>query len=154
MCYTVVFSVVTQRSSLLTTTVNQYVSWSLSVKHAGKITFTQWKCRTFQSIIYSADEKTFIGTSSILAWGKSRVGLLSPFIVLMLNRFTLLRHFRDHLFNSGDFIEFHLSFKDSKISPKFVSSLSVFYTVRRSCELLVSWLAVYRMCNETVMWLK
>ena len=71
------------------------VSWPLSVKHAAKITFAQWKCRTFQSIIYPAEEKNFIGTSSILAWGKSRVGF--PFIAPILNTFTLLRHFRHHL---------------------------------------------------------
>ena len=56
------------------------VSWPLSVKHAAKITFAQWKCRTFQSIIYPAEKKNFIGISSILAWGKSRVGLPPPFI--------------------------------------------------------------------------
>ena len=77
------------------TTVNRYVSWPLSVKHAAKITFAQWKCRTFQSIIYPAEEKNFIGTSSILAWGKSRVGF--PFIAPILSTFTLLRHFRHHL---------------------------------------------------------
>ena len=71
------------------------VSWPLSVKHAAKITFAQWKCRTFQSIIYPAEEKNFIGTSSILAWGKSRVGF--PFIAPILSTFTLLRHFRHHL---------------------------------------------------------
>ena len=76
------------------TTVNWYVSWPLSMKHAAKIrakiTFAQWKCRTFQSIIYPAEEKNFIGMSSILAWGKSRVAPI-------LSTFTLLRHFRDHL---------------------------------------------------------
>ena len=73
------------------------VSWPLSVKHAAKITFTQWKCRTFQSITYPAEENTFIGTSSILAWGKSRVGLPSAFIAPILRTFTLIRHFRHHL---------------------------------------------------------
>ena len=77
------------------TTLNRYVSWPLSVKHAAKITFAQWKCRTFQSIIYPAEEKNFIGKSSILAWGKSRVGF--PFIAPILSTFTLLRHFRHHL---------------------------------------------------------
>ena len=77
------------------TTVNRYVSWPLSVKHAAKITFAQWKCRTFQSIIYPAEEKNFIGTSSILAWGKSPVGF--PFIAPILSTLTLLRHFRHHL---------------------------------------------------------
>ena len=81
------------------TTVNRYVSWPLSVKHAAKIrakiTFAQSKCRTFQSIIYPAEEKPFIGTSSILAWGKTRVGF--PFIAPILSTFTLLRHFRHHL---------------------------------------------------------
>ena len=73
------------------TAVNRYVSWPLSVKHAAKITFAQWKwlCRTFRSIIYPAEEKNFIGTSSILAWGKSRVGLPSPFIAPILSTFTL-----------------------------------------------------------------
>ena len=34
-------------------TVNQYgMPWPLSVKQAAKITFAQWKYRTFQSIIY------------------------------------------------------------------------------------------------------
>ena len=56
------------------------MSWPLSVKHAAKITFAQYKCRTFQSIIYPADKNNFIGISSILAWGKSRVGLPPPFI--------------------------------------------------------------------------
>ena len=79
------------------TTVNRYVSWPLSVKHAAKITFAQWKCRTLQSIIYPAEEINFIGTSSILAWGKSPVGLPSPFIALILSAFTLLRHFHHHL---------------------------------------------------------
>ena len=57
------------------------MSWPLSVKHAAKITFAQYKCRTFQSIIYPADKNNFIGISSILAWGlgKSRVGLPPPF---------------------------------------------------------------------------
>ena len=79
------------------TTVNRYVSWPLSVKHAARITFAQWKCRTLQSIIYPADEIDFIGMTSILAWGKSRVGLPSPFIARILSTFTLLRHFRHHL---------------------------------------------------------
>ena len=78
-------------------TVNRYLSWPLSVKHAAKITFAQWKCRTLQSIIYPAEEINFIGTSSILAWGKSPVGLPSPFIALILSAFTLLRHFRHNL---------------------------------------------------------
>ena len=55
------------------TTVNRYLSWPLSVKHAAKIpakiTFAQWKCRAFQSIVYPAEEKNFIGTSGI--WQKS-----------------------------------------------------------------------------------
>ena len=38
-----------------------------------KITFAQSKHRTLQSIIYSPEKKR-IGTSSILAWGKSGVG--------------------------------------------------------------------------------
>ena len=67
------------------TTVNRYVSWPLSVKHAAKITFAQWKCRTFQSIIYPAEKKNFIGISSILAWGKSRVRLPPPFIAKKKN---------------------------------------------------------------------
>ena len=54
------------------------MSWPLSVKHAAKITFAQWKCRTFQSIIYPVEQKKFIGMSSILVWGKSRVGLPPP----------------------------------------------------------------------------
>ena len=58
------------------------VSWPLSVKHAAKITFAQWKCRTFQSVIYPAEEKNFIGISNILAWGKSRVGLVHPHLLL------------------------------------------------------------------------
>ena len=56
--------------------------WPLSVKHAAKITLAQRKCRTFQSIIYPADKNIFIGISSILEWGKSRVGLPPPFIAL------------------------------------------------------------------------
>ena len=60
------------------------VSWPLSVKHAAKITFAQYKCRTFQSIIYPADKNNFIGLSSILAWGKSRLGLPPPFIAMIL----------------------------------------------------------------------
>ena len=79
------------------TTVNRYLSWPLSVKHAAKITFAQWKCRTLQSIIYPSEEINFIGTSSILAWGKSPVGLPSPFTALILSAFTLLRHFRHNL---------------------------------------------------------
>ena len=57
------------------------VSWPLSMKHAAKITFAQWKCRTFQSIIYPAEKNNFIGISSILACGKSHIGLPPPFIV-------------------------------------------------------------------------
>ena len=56
------------------------MSWPLSVKHAAENTFAQRKYRTFQSIIYPAEEKELIGTSNILAWGKSRVGLSPPFI--------------------------------------------------------------------------
>ena len=56
------------------------MSWPLSVKHAAKITFAQYKCRTSQSIIYPADKNNLIGISSFLAWGKSRVGLPPPFI--------------------------------------------------------------------------
>ena len=59
-----------------------YMSWPLSVKHAAKITFAQYKCRTFQSTICPADKNDSIGISSILAWGKSRVGLPPPFIVV------------------------------------------------------------------------
>ena len=53
---------------------------------AAKITFAQWKCWTFQSIIYPAEEKKLIGRSSILAWGKSRVGLPLPFIAINTQR--------------------------------------------------------------------
>ena len=60
------------------------MSWPLSVKHTAKITFAQYKCRTFQSIIYPADKNNFIGISSILAWGKSRVGLPPPFIAILV----------------------------------------------------------------------
>ena len=50
------------------------MSWPLSVKQAAKITFAQSKNRTLQSIIYSPEKKKKrIGTSSILAWGKSGV---------------------------------------------------------------------------------
>ena len=35
------------------------VPWPLSVKQEAKITFAQWKCRTFQRIIYPAEEKTY-----------------------------------------------------------------------------------------------
>ena len=58
------------------------MSRPLSVKHAAKITFGQYKCRTFHSIIYPADKNNFTGISSILAWGKSRVGLPPPFIAI------------------------------------------------------------------------
>ena len=58
------------------------MSRPLSVKHAAKITFGQYKCRTFQRIIYPADKNNFTGISSILAWGKSRVGLRPPFIAI------------------------------------------------------------------------
>ena len=74
------------RGQILPTIKNNYsksicVSWPLSVKHAANIiTFAQWKCRTFQSIIYPAGKKNFIGISNILAWGKSRVGPPPPFI--------------------------------------------------------------------------
>ena len=92
------------RGQILSTRNNNHsksicVSWPLSVKHAAKITFAQWKllCRTFRRIIYPTEEKNFIGTSSILAWGKSRVGLPSPFIAPILSTFTSLRHFRHHL---------------------------------------------------------
>ena len=82
------------------TTVNRYVSCPLGVKPYAakiptKITFAQWKCRTFQSIIYPGEGKNFMGRSSILAWGKNRVGF--PFIAPILSTFTLLRHFRHHL---------------------------------------------------------
>ena len=63
------------------------MSWPLSVKHAAKITFAQYKCRTFQSIIYPADKNNFIGISSTLAWGKSRVGPPPPFIAKNLNSY-------------------------------------------------------------------
>ena len=62
------------------------MSWPLSVKHAAKITFANLKCRTFQSIIYPAEKKHFIGMSSILAWGKSSVGLPPPFIAIHIVR--------------------------------------------------------------------
>ena len=80
------------------TTVNRYVCHDLSVWNM-QITFAQWKwlCRTFRSMIYPAEEKNFIGTCSILAWGKSRVGFPSPLIAPILITFTLLRHFRHHL---------------------------------------------------------
>ena len=54
----------------------------LRVKHAAKITFAQYKFRTFQSIICPAVKNNSIGISSILAWGESRVGLPPPFIVI------------------------------------------------------------------------
>ena len=65
---------------------NLCMSWPLSVKHAAKITFANLKCRTFQSIIYPAEKKNFIGMSSILAWGKSSVGLPPPFIAIHIVR--------------------------------------------------------------------
>ena len=70
-------------------TVNRCVPWPLSVKQAAKITIAQCKCATFQIIIYPGEEKNF-GTSSILAWGKSRVGL-PPHLLL------LLEHYKVHL---------------------------------------------------------
>ena len=65
------------------------MSWPLDVKHAAKITFAQNKCRTFQSIIYPADKNDLIGIKSILAWGKSRVGLLPPFIAFNIQYYLL-----------------------------------------------------------------
>ena len=44
-----------------------YMSRPLRVKHAAKITFAQYKCRTFQSTICPADKNDSIGISSILA---------------------------------------------------------------------------------------
>ena len=49
-------------------------------------TFAQYKCRTFQSVIYPADKNNLIGISIILAWGKSRVGLPPPFIALLFEQ--------------------------------------------------------------------
>ena len=46
------------------TTVNRCVPWPLSVKQAAKITFAQWKCRTFQGIISQQREKL----TAILYW--------------------------------------------------------------------------------------
>ena len=63
------------------------MSWPLRVKYASKITFAQCKCRTFQSIIYPADKNNFIGISSTLAWGKSRVGLPPAFFAKNLNSY-------------------------------------------------------------------
>ena len=60
------------------------VPWPVSVKQAAKITIAQWKCATVQIIIYPAGKKNFIGTSSILAWGKSHVGL--PPTLFLLER--------------------------------------------------------------------
>ena len=42
------------------------VPWPLSVKQAAKITFAQWKCRTFRSI-NPAEEKTY--------WNKQHFGM-------------------------------------------------------------------------------
>ena len=80
------------RGQILPTRNNNYsksicMSWPLSVKHAAKITFAQCKCRTFQSIIYPADENKFIEISSTLAWGKRRVGLPPPFIAKNLSSY-------------------------------------------------------------------
>ena len=55
---------------------------TLSVKQAAKNTIAQWKCATFQIIVYPAEEKNVIGTSSVLAWGESRVGLPPHFIAI------------------------------------------------------------------------
>ena len=75
------------REQILPTRNNNYskllcMSWPLSLKHVAKITFAQWKCRTFQSLIYPAERINFIGISSILAWGKSHVGAQPPFIAI------------------------------------------------------------------------
>ena len=85
------------RGQILPTRNNNYsqpicMSWPLSVKHASKITFAQYKCRTFQSIIYPADKNNFIIISSILAWGKSRVGLPPPFIAPNLKKPNEITH--------------------------------------------------------------
>ena len=61
------------------------MSWPLSVKHAAKITFAQYKSRTFRSIIYPADKNNFFGISSILAWGKGRVGQPPPFYCYVIS---------------------------------------------------------------------
>ena len=53
-----------------------------TVKQAAKILIAQWKCLTFQIIIYPAEEKNLIATSSILAWVKSRVELPPDFIAI------------------------------------------------------------------------
>ena len=75
------------------------MSWPLSVKHAAKIAFAQYKCRTFQSIIYPADKNNFIGISSILAWGKSRVGLPPPFCC----RWGYKVHLTVYIYRLGEF---------------------------------------------------
>ena len=50
------------------------------MKQAAKITFAKLKRRTLQSIIYTP-EKKIIGTSSILARGKSRVLPTDPLFI-------------------------------------------------------------------------
>ena len=68
------------RPETIIATVNRCVSWPLSVKHAAKITFAQWKRRTPQSIIYPAKEKKTLlklyYCSRVLEYAKIRTVLL------------------------------------------------------------------------------
>ena len=45
------------------------VPWPLTVKQAAKITIAQWKCATFQIIIYPTEEKNTIRSTSELMNG-------------------------------------------------------------------------------------
>ena len=72
----------TSKTEVTENTLELERKWPRSVKQTAKITIAQWKCATFQIIIYPAEEKNLIGTSSILAWGKSRVGLPPHFIAI------------------------------------------------------------------------
>ena len=86
------------------------MSWPLSLKRAAKIKFPQYKCRTFLNIIYPADKNNSFGISSILTWGKSRVGLPPPFIAPNLSNRTVAHRFlqKFQLFNTCQYGQFEL----------------------------------------------
>ena len=124
------------------------MSWPLSVKHAAKITFAQYKCGTFQSIIYPSDKNNFIGISSTLAWGKSRLGLPPPFFASKTRCLLLLRRNNDQPSCS--------SYKKSESNPRKNGTGTVplwFLGGRLVCsaKMITTFLAIYRLPSIKVL---
>ena len=89
------------------------MSWPLSVKHA-------------------ADKNNFIGISSFLAWGKSRVGLPPPFIAMGYLTFLGSPTFMKKALKEFKFEILHVAFHDYNSIMRFWFEVEILQSLHHS----------------------